>query len=416
MPAGEYDLVVIGGGIHGAGVAQAAAADGQRVLLLEKRQPAAGTSSRSSKLIHGGLRYLETGQFGLVRESLRERELLLKLAPGLVRRVPFFIPVYRETRRRPWQIRLGLSLYALLGGLKRHARFHSVPRRDWGRFGGLKTHRLQAVFQYFDAQTDDAALTQAVVKSAESLGAECLWPAEFVAARLTDGGYRVEYRHEGGALAERVPHTGGTAECETTVLVNAGGPWINAVRERISPRPPGIEVDLVQGSHIVLDRRLCDGVLYVESPRDGRAVFIMPWGENQSLVGTTETTFTGRPDDVQPLPEEITYLEVTLRHYFPDCDAAGETPGVSKTPGVLPPSIVGQFAGLRVLPHGEGSAFRRPREAILASDDDSRPRYIAIYGGKLTSYRATAERVLRRLRRSLPPRARVASTRELPLG
>jgi glycerol-3-phosphate dehydrogenase len=388
MPAGEYDLVVIGGGIHGAGVAQAAAAVGQRVLLLEKRQPAAGTSSRSSKLIHGGLRYLETGQIGLVRESLRERELLLKLAPGLVHRVPFFIPVYRQTQRRPWQIRIGLSLYALLGGLTRNARFHSVPRRDWGCFMGLKTEDLQAVFQYFDAQTDDAALTRAVVKSAESLGAESQWPAEFVAAHRTENGFRVDYRHDGD---ERL--------CEATCLVNAAGPWINGVRERIFPPPPGIEVDLVQGAHIVLDRRLCDGVLYVESPQDGRAVFIMPWGENQSLVGTTETAFTGRPDDVQALPEEIAYLEGTLRHYFPACDAA----------------TVGQFAGLRVLPHGEGSAFRRTRETILVTDDDPRPRYVAIYGGKLTGYRATAEKVLQRLRRSLPARSRIASTRELPL-
>lgn len=389
MPAGEYDLVVIGGGIHGAGVAQAAAAAGQRALLLEKREPAAGTSSRSSKLIHGGLRYLETGQFRLVRESLRERELLLRLAPGLVHRVPFYIPVYRETRRRPWQIRIGLSLYALLGGLSRNTRFHSVPRREWGRFDGLKSEGLQAGFQYFDAQTDDAALTRAVVKSAESLGAMCVWPAEFVAAQRTENGFDVKYRHSD---EER--------ECETTVLVNAAGPWINGVRERVLPLPPGKEVDLVQGAHIVLDRRLCDGVLYVESPQDSRAVFVMPWGEDRSLVGTTETSFTGRQDDVQPLPEEIAYLEATLRHYFPNCGAA----------------TVGQFAGLRVLPQGEGSAFRRTRETILVTDDDARPRYIAVYGGKLTGYRATAEKVLRRLRGSLPARTPVASTRELPLS
>jgi glycerol-3-phosphate dehydrogenase len=388
MPAGEFDLVVVGGGIHGAGVAQAAAAAGQRVLLLEKRYPAAETSSRSSKLIHGGLRYLETGQFGLVRESLRERELLLKLAPGLVRRVPFFIPVYRQTRRRPWQIRIGLTLYALLGGLRRNTWFRSVPRRDWGRFGGLSTDGLQAVFQYSDAQTDDAALTRAVAKSAKSLGATLHWPAELIAANRTENGFRVEYRHEGEKR-----------ECQTACLVNATGPWINAVRERVFPPPPGKDVDLVQGAHILLDRRLCDGVLYVESPRDGRAVFIMPWGESQSLVGTTETTLTDPPDDPQPLAEEIEYLEQTLRHYYPDCDAA----------------ITGQFAGVRVLPRGEGIAFRRPRETVLVTDDDSRPRYLAIYGGKLTCYRATAERVLHRLRHSLPPRTRIASTRDLPL-
>src|ERR1700727_928495 len=158
-----FDVVVVGGGIHGAGVLQAAAAAGHKALLIEKGALASGTSSRSSKLIHGGLRYLESGQFALVRESLHERAVHLRIAPDLVQLKAFFIPVYRETRRRPWQLKLGLWMYALLGGFDASMRFGSVPRREWSSLDGLETHGLEAVIRYHDAQTDDASLTRAVV-------------------------------------------------------------------------------------------------------------------------------------------------------------------------------------------------------------------------------------------------------------
>ncbi|MBS1246874.1 MAG: FAD-dependent oxidoreductase [Proteobacteria bacterium] len=191
---GQHDLVVIGAGIHGAGAAQAAAAAGYSVLVLEQTGIASATSCRSSKLIHGGLRYLESGQLNLVRESLRERDILLRIAPQLVRLVPFHIPIYRHTARRSWQIRAGLSLYALLGNLRRHAWFDTLPRTQWDELDGLTTRNLQAVFRYQDAQTDDAALTQAVMRSAQSLGAELVVPGEFLAAQHTANGYAVRYR------------------------------------------------------------------------------------------------------------------------------------------------------------------------------------------------------------------------------
>ncbi|MCR4301236.1 MAG: FAD-dependent oxidoreductase, partial [Sulfuricaulis sp.] len=180
MAGPDYDVAVIGGGIHGVGVAQAAAAAGYSVLLMEQNNLGSGTSSRSSKLIHGGLRYLESAHFGLVRESLREREILLHIAPALVQRVPFYIPVYTATRRSPWKIRAGLSLYALLGGLSPETRFESVTRSRWQDLDGIATHGLRAVFRYEDAQTDDARLTQAVMQSAQSLGAELRCPANFL--------------------------------------------------------------------------------------------------------------------------------------------------------------------------------------------------------------------------------------------
>src|ERR1700690_1042783 len=158
MAMKQYDVVIVGGGIHGAGVLQAAAAAGHSALLVERLGLASGTSSRSSKLIHGGLRYLETGRFALVRESLRERAILLRIAAELVELKSFFIPVYRDTRRRPWQLKVGLWMYALLGGFDASTRFGTVARSEWSSLDGLEAHGLEAVVRYHDAQTDDALL------------------------------------------------------------------------------------------------------------------------------------------------------------------------------------------------------------------------------------------------------------------
>lgn len=384
----DVDLVVVGAGIQGAGVAQAAAAAGYSVLLLERAGIASGTSSRSSKLIHGGLRYLESGQFALVRECLHERALLLRNAPGLVRLVPHHIPVYRETRRRPAWLRAGLSLYALLGGLGTEVRYTVLPRREWQDLDGLHQDGLQAVFRYYDAQTDDMALTRAVVRSAQELGARVRLPAAMTGAAAAGGEMRVHY---------------GQAEGETEVrchaLVNAAGPWVDAVRQMIEPAAPGPGMALVAGTHIVLPRRLNRGVYYTESPRDGRAVFIMPWHGDRTLVGTTERAYRGDPAAIAPRAEEIAYLLETVRHYFPD--------GASLEPEAA-------FAGLRVLPAGEDSAFARPRETRLHVTHAG--HVVSIYGGKLTAYRATAARVLGHLRAVLPPRAARADTRCLPLA
>ena len=229
----DYDVLVVGGGIHGAGAAQAAAARGYSVLVLEQTAIAAGTSSRSSKLIHGGLRYLESMQFALVRESLRERRLLLKLAPEIVRLVPVYIPIYRDTRRRPWQIRAGLGLYAMLGGLAGDNLFTSIPAAEWKGLDGLDTRGLEAVFRYHDGQTDDAVLTRAVMNSARELGAEVVVPGAFVSAERRPDHIGYEYRH-----ADRL-HAG-TAR----VLINAAGPWVNQVLGRITPRIPARVVSI----------------------------------------------------------------------------------------------------------------------------------------------------------------------------
>jgi len=386
-----YDVVIIGGGIHGAGVLQAVAASGHSALLIERLGLASGTSSRSSKLIHGGLRYLESAQFALVRESLRERAIHLKIAADLVELKSFFIPVYRDTRRRPWQLKLGLWVYALLGGFDASTRFGTVPKSEWHSLDGLETHGLDAVIRYHDAQTDDASLTRAVVQSALSMGAELAMPASFIGAVLTDDGVAVNYVREGAS-----------AECTARVLVNAAGPWAPSVAGAIQPPIQIPAVDLVQGTHIVLPFALTAGIYYVESPTDGRAVFVMPW-RGATLIGTTETPYQGAPDKVQPLPEEEDYLLAVARRYFPAFRHLTRD------------DITERFAGLRVLPAASQAAFDRSRETIFTTDREPRPRVLGIYGGKLTGWRAAAAHVLERIAPSLPPRLRRAATDELIL-
>lgn len=383
----EVDVVVIGGGIQGVGVAQGVAAAGARVALLERREAAIGTSSRSSKLIHGGLRYLETYQFGLVRESLSERKILLRIAPHLVRLVPFHIPIYGRTTRGPLMIRAGLSLYAILGSLRKTTRFESLPRRDWEGLDGLSTDDLRAVFRYQDGQTDDAALCRAVLASAVELGALVDAGAEVTSAERSGAGWTVRFRRDGRECSVRA-----------RVVVNAAGPWVNRVAALARPGAPTRPIDLVGGTHIEIPGRLERGIYYTEAAKDHRAIFSIPW-KGRILVGTTEQPYEGDPARIAPTDEEIAYLLTVHRRYFPA--STGEP--------------INAWSGLRVLPRAKGAAFSRPRDVILVQDDRQRPTWIGMYGGKLTGYRHTAQEVLDALRRVLPRTEQRADTATLRL-
>jgi len=388
MPV-QYDVVVIGAGIHGAGVAQAAAAAGYSVLVLEQYDEVAkGSSSRSSKLIHGGLRYLESGEFHLVKECLRERAMLLRNAPHLVKLVPFHIPVYRDTRRRPWKIALGLMIYSLFS----RKRFHRISSRDWNQLDGLRCDHLEAVFSYYDAQTDDAHLTRSVLQSARTLGADVITGAEFKQARLFSSEVKVSYVENGQS-----------ATVTACVLVNAAGSWVNHVLQRVQLKSGAamalFDMELVQGTHIVVPGQISHPY-YLEAPQDGRAVFVVPW-KNNIMVGTTELHYQGDPADVRPTVAEIEYLLEIYNHYFKR-ELTSE-------------DVVDVFAGLRVLPAGSGNASSKSRETHFHENDPDQPRVVSIYGGKLTSYRATAEKLLRRIKTVLPETTPVADTRSLEI-
>ncbi len=382
----EYDITIVGAGIHGAGVAQAAAAAGYKTLVIEQyKQPGLGTSSRSSKLIHGGLRYLETAQIGLVWECLNERHRLLKNAPHLVKLVPFYIPVYKQTRRGPFTIMLGLMLYSVLGGKG----FNKIPRSKWNQLDGLKTDGLKAVFQYWDAQTDDRLLTETVLKSAVQLGADVELGCQFRHAMTESGTCVIDYEKDGQ-----------TRTIKSRVLINASGPWINSTLNKIKPSPRKLEIDLIQGTHILVSGSQKQGVYYLEAPQDQRAVLIMPW-YGEILIGTTEIEYQGDPEDVAPTETEIDYLLGVYQLYF--------SQAVDRS------HIKSSFAGLRVLKRDGESIFHRSRETTLHVDKKNSPMVLSIYGGKLSSYRATGEKVIKKLAKLLPKRTAIANTRILEL-
>jgi len=389
MTDAYHDVIIIGGGIHGAGVAQAAAARGYSVLLLEKSAIGSATSSKSSKLIHGGLRYLETFQFGLVKECLQERTLLLKNAPDLVKLAPFYIPIYRQTRRRPWQIHLGLQLYRALSGFNTDSSFIKLNHQQRSALNDLKQKNLQVIYQYYDAQTDDVALTKAVLHSAQKLGAEVLMPASFESAELHRENCHVQVSVDGRSQS-----------FSCAVLVNASGAWANKVLQTCSPALNGLTVDFVQGTHIIIDEVAKPGVFYLEAPQDRRAVFVIPW-KGRCMIGTTETIFRGDADSVTPLADEKRYLLDVYNHYF-----LAEKNEVD---------IVDAFAGLRVLPRASGMPGKRRRDTLFLVNSEKTPRLITLYGGKLTAYRATAEKVMQRVHASLPQRQSRGDTRALKL-
>lgn len=359
----RVDVLIVGAGIHGAGVAQAAAAQGHSVLVVEKCAEAGSETSRaSSKLIHGGLRYLESAKFRLVYECLKERHLLLQNAPHLVRLQPFYIPVYQTSQRHPLWIGLGLFVYWALSGFDRRNRFRMLSKKEWPQLACSKLN-LRAVFQYFDAQTDDQALTQAVLRSAQELGAQVSFGSECCAATLIDGRYHV-------CLSN-----GENITCKA--LVNAAGPWVNDVAECVEGAPKQ-SLEWIQGTHIVLDKTAPKGCFYLESPRDGRAVFVLPW-KGKTMVGTTEKQLN--QPRASASEAEVEYLLEVYNSYFND-DLASRA------------EVHSVMCGTRVLPADKGSATTRSRETLFQIQRHDSSAYLAIYGGKLTSYRATAAKVM----------------------
>ncbi len=382
-----FDVLVIGGGIYGAWVACDAARRGLRTALVERDDWAAGTSSASSKLIHGGLRYLEYGRLGLVRKALAERRLLARLAPHRVRPLRFVLPVYRGGRVGPLRLRLGLALYDLLAGgdqpVPGHGRLSPAElARD---FSFLEARGLRAAFTFGDCQTDDARLTLEVVAAAQEAGAVAANGAE--AVDLLRAGGRVA----GAWVEDRV--TGRATEVEATVTVNCAGPWMP---ELSADAPP---VRLSKGVHLVLPALPVPDAFLLPAAEGGRVVFLIPW-HGRTLVGTTDTPHEGPPAPAAVEPaDEAALLGAANRVLAGAPWGAGD--------------IISRFVGLRVLPDTGAATSAITREVRIHDHGDG---LITPVGGKLTSARADAaamvDMVVSRLGRG--PRPCATGDRPLP--
>lgn len=369
---GNFDVAIIGGGINGCGVARDAAGRGLSVLLAEQGDLASATSSASTKLIHGGLRYLEHFHFRLVRESSRERELLLRLAPHIVRTVRFVMPHVRGTRPA-WRLRVGFAVYDRIGG-GTLPRTRTLDLADDPAGVPLKSG-FGLGFEYSDCVTDDARLVIANALGASEKGAVIRPRTRCVAARREDG------------LWHLVLQSGGKRETVTArALVNAAGPWVARVVETIVRRRARANVRLVKGSHIILPRLHAHDRAYVLQNDDGRLVFAIPFAEDFTLVGTTEVEVPETAIDSAASSDEILYLCRAASSFF-------------RTP-VRPSMVKRTFAGVRTLVD-DGS--REPSEVtrdywVDVDGSYGDPPLVSIFGGKLTTYRALAEKVVGKLR------------------
>ena len=376
---GVHDLLVIGGGINGTGIARDAAGRGLSVLLCEQGDLASATSSASTKLIHGGLRYLENYEFRLVREALAERERLLAIAPHIVRPLRFVLP--KDVGLRPaWMLRLGLFLYDHLSALR------SLPGSQGLRLAGTELgaplqERLSEGFAYSDCWVEDSRLVVLNALDARERGADIRTRTRLVAARREDGVWRA-------TLADT--RTGETQEARARIVVNAAGPWVSAVLSGALGLGSRAAVRLVKGSHIVT-RRLYEGShAYILQQPDKRIVFAIPYEGDFTLIGTTDVAHEGAPGPVAISEAETRYLVTCVNRAF--------------RRRIGPQDVVWSYAGLRPLyddAAADASAVTRDYVLDIDAPDGAAPA-LSVFGGKLTTYRRLAEHVLDKLKDRLP--------------
>ncbi len=378
-----FDIAIIGGGVNGAGVARDAAGRGLKVVLLEQGDLASATSSASTKLIHGGLRYLEHYAFRLVRESLLEREVLARIAPHNVRALRFVLPHHQGLRPR-WMLHGGLALYDALGNRS----FLLAAPVDLSKdaAGAPLQARYRHGFSYTDCWTDDARLVVLNAMDAAARGADIRVRTKVTAIARTD--HWALTLDNGDAV-------------EARALVNTAGAWANDILTRAGATPHS-KLRLVQGSHIVV-RKLHDGPqAYIFQQSDGRVVFAIPFEQDFTLIGTTDQDYAGDPSDVRASESEIAYLCAAASEYFAKPIAAAD--------------VVWTYSGVRGLfDDGASAAQEVTRDYVLAMDTDGAP-VVAAYGGKITTYRRLSEGVLASLANHLSMGRRWTAAAPLPGG
>jgi glycerol-3-phosphate dehydrogenase len=368
-----FDLAIIGGGVNGCGVARDAVGRGNSVFLCEMNDLASGTSSWSTKLVHGGLRYLEYYEFRLVREALIEREILWQIAPHIIRPLRFVLP-HHAGLRPAWLLRLGLFLYDHIGG--RHllppTRSVDLAHDEVGK--PLIPNRYRKGFEYSDCFVDDARLVVLTARDAADRGADIRIRSRAVEIRQVDGIWQVTVENT---------FSGERSTIKARVLVNAGGPWVEDVLASGAGVNAKAKVRLVQGSHIVVPKLYAHDRAYMFQNSDGRIVFVIPYQDDFTLIGTTDRDYHGDPAKVKATDEEIKYL----------CDSVSEY--LAKP--VKPEDVVWTYAGVRPLyDDGASEAKAATREYVLELDNPGAP-LLSIYGGKITTHRRLAEEALERL-------------------
>jgi glycerol-3-phosphate dehydrogenase len=382
---GPLDLLVVGGGIVGRGVARDAALRGLRVALVEQHDFAEGTSSRSSRLLHGGLRYLAQGRVGLVHEASVEKKIIHQIAPHLGEPLGFMFPAYQGEGPPMWQLRIGVKIYDLLCGGRNFQPSRGFSREETQRLlPTLKSERLRGCVRYFDALTNDARLVIDTLRSAAKPGAILLNYTRFEAARREDD-------HWVCTLADRVTDT--RREVRARTLVNATGPWADLLPHS------AVKLRLTKGIHIVIDRPRLPVPSAVVITEGKRILFVLPWGE-RVIIGTTDTDYHGAPEDVAVDASDISYVLRTVNEFFPSV-ALRES------------DIVSSWAGLRPLvakPDGSPSDISRAHEI-----SSPQPGWWDITGGKLTTYRLMAEQAVDKVVRHLGADAPACRTATEPL-
>lgn len=375
---GMVDLFVIGGGINGAGIARDAAGRGLKVVLCEKDDLAQGTSSRSGKLVHGGLRYLEYYEFRLVREALIEREVLLNAAPHIIWPMRFVLP-HSPQDRPAWLVRLGLFLYDHLGGRKKLPGTRTLDLlRD--PEGAPILDQYKKGFEYSDCWVDDARLVVLNAVDAATRGAEVLTRTAATSARRENDGWTISTRNS---------TTGETRTFRARCIANAAGPWVSDVIGRVAGGNSSRNVRLVKGSHIIVPKFWAGPNAYLVQNNDKRVIFINPYEGDKALIGTTDISYEGSAEDVAADEKEIDYLLVAVNRYFKE--------------KLRRQDVLHSFSGVRPLfDDGKGNPSAVTRDYVFDLEETGNAPLLNIFGGKITTFRELAERGMHQLKHIFP--------------